>query len=193
MAFRNGNRFRGTAKRRQAVLDLLAKGNGYEQAARAVGVSGGTLRNWRHDDPDFAAACEAACDYIGDIAESVLLGRGLKGDTLALLAWLRAHRPQLYYRKMLVVGDPDSPINVDHQHQHSVGQVRLVVLPDNGRPALSEAEMIAERERVARESMVQIEIDGAASPPTIEAVIENKPDEAGVAEWPQQIILKRRS
>jgi hypothetical protein len=158
-----GNRFRGTTKRKQAVLDLLGKGHGYEQAARSVGVSGAALRNWRHDDPDFAAACEAACDYIGDIAESVLLGRGLKGDTLALLAWLRAHRPQLYHRKMMLAvgGDAENPISVEHQHSMTAGQVRLVILPDNHRPVMTEAEIAAERAQISRQSMIEFEVGAA--------------------------------
>jgi hypothetical protein len=82
-----------TQARREAVLQALRKGHGYELAANSAGVHGSTLWDWRRGDPDFAAACEAAADYIGDIAESTLLDRGLKGDTLALLAWLRAHRP----------------------------------------------------------------------------------------------------
>jgi hypothetical protein len=133
----------------------LAKGNGYAQVAHTVGLGVATIYGWRRDDPVFNAACQGACELIGDIAESVLLDRGMKGDTLALLAWLRAHRPQLYYRKMVVAGDPDSPVLVDHQHEHTVARppARVVVLPDNNRHAMTEKEIQAERDSVTREAM----------------------------------------
>jgi hypothetical protein len=149
-----GNRLKSTPRRRQAILELLKKGHGFEYAARHVGVSGSALRKWRHDDPAFAEACQAACDYVGDLAESALLARGLKNDTLALLAWLRAHRPHLYYRKMMVAvgGDPDSPpISVEH----TLGKARLVILPDNHRRAMSEAEIEAEREAVRESHLLE--------------------------------------
>jgi hypothetical protein len=155
-----GNRSLSTPKRKQAIIDLLRKGHGYEQAARATGVSGAALRKWRLADPGFAGECEAAADYVGDVAESVLLARGLKGDTVALIVWLKAHRPELYHRRMLVAlgGDPDNPLTIEH----SVAPPgRLIILPANNRPELSALEIQSEREAVARENLLEVtELEG---------------------------------
>jgi hypothetical protein len=45
------------------------------------------------------------------VAEHALYQRGLQGDTMALLAHLRAHRPEKYYRKIMLAtgGDPRIP------------------------------------------------------------------------------------
>jgi hypothetical protein len=153
---------KSTPKRREAIIDALRKGSGIEQAARAVGVSGAALRLWRRNDPVFDEACQAACDFIGDVAESVLLTRGLKGDTVALIVWLKAHRPELYHRRMLVAlgGDADNPLTIDHQH--SVSRAKLVILPSNNRPVMTEAEIAAERAAVARESLLEMSLEAEA-------------------------------
>jgi hypothetical protein len=97
--------------RRRALLAALRKGHGYSSAAIACKVSPSFFREWRHDDVAFRAECAEAVDFRDDVAEHTLYQRGLQGDTLALLAWLRAHRPELYHRKLLVGvgGDPDAP------------------------------------------------------------------------------------
>jgi hypothetical protein len=159
-----GNRSKSTPQRRQAILDMLQRGCGFEQAARGAGIGGATLRDWRRDDPAFNAACEAAADFIGDVAESELLNRGLKGSDLALICWLRAHRPHLYNRKMMVAlgGDADNPISVEHQHDHQhmiENRVRLVILPDNRRPAMTDEQIAAERELIARENLIECDSD----------------------------------
>jgi hypothetical protein len=143
-----------TPKRREAILKALQVGHGYEYAARVAGIGGTTLHDWRRQDPAFAEACKAAADYAADVAQHVLYARGLKGSDLALICWLRAHVPELYNRKMMVAlgGDADNPIAIDHQH--TLNKPRLLILPSNDRPAMSEAEIRTEREKVARESML---------------------------------------
>jgi hypothetical protein len=59
---------------------------------------------------------------------------------------------------------------VEHQHQHqhtatvgaASGPVRLIILPHNGRPVMSEVEIAAERKQIARQSMVECAIEGDA-------------------------------
>jgi hypothetical protein len=165
-----------TSKRRTAVLELLRKGNGIEQAARAVGTSGPSLRRWRRDDPDFDEACQAAADFCADIAENVLYVRGIRGDTLALLAWLRAHRPEKYHRKMLIAGDPDgAPVAVDHTHAAARG--RILILPANGRAALSAEEIQSERAAIAHQHL----IENSGSPPALIEIAEGDDDAADAA------------
>jgi hypothetical protein len=183
-----GNRSRCTPKVKQAILESLQRGSGYERAARAAGISGAALRLWRRADPVFAEACKAATDYAVDVAENVLYDRGIKTETLALLAWLRANCPEKYHRKLLVFGDPENPVTVSH----SVSQPRILILPDNHRPALSEAEIIAEREAVARENMIDL------MPPAETVVVaeeaEAEVDDTEQAEpdgW-QTITIKQR-
>jgi hypothetical protein len=70
---------------------------------------------------------------------------------------------------MLVVGDPENPVTIDHQHQHTVGRARVVILPDNNRPALTEAEIQTERTAIEREHMI-------SEMPLLEAVAEDADD-----------------
>jgi hypothetical protein len=101
-----------TAGRRQAILKAIRNGHGFASAAAAVGISFTMFKDWRADDPKFQAECLDAAEFRDDVAEHALYTRGVhKGDTLALLAHLRAHRPEKYHRKMLVAlgGDPNAP------------------------------------------------------------------------------------
>jgi hypothetical protein len=101
-----------TTGRRRAILKAIRNGYGFAQAAAAVGISSTMFKDWRTDDPEFQAECLDAAEFRDDVAEHALYTRGVhKGDTLALLAHLRAHRPEKYHRKMLVAlgGDPDAP------------------------------------------------------------------------------------
>jgi hypothetical protein len=145
-----GRPSKATPKRKQAIIASLQKGSGCERAARAAGTSGAALRRWRHDDPAFEEACQAATDYAVDVAENVLYIRGLKGETLALLGWLRANCPEKYHTRMRIAGDPEAPLEV----AHTLNKPRLLILPSNDRRAMSEAEIIAERAAITRESML---------------------------------------
>ena len=51
---------RNTPETKQIILDKIATGAPYELAARAAGVSDRTVRHWRANDADFAAAVETA-------------------------------------------------------------------------------------------------------------------------------------
>jgi hypothetical protein len=137
-----------TDRRRQAVLRALRLGYGLGGAAAATGLSRRALIDWRRDDPTFGQQCIDALEDIADIAEQELFRRGTKGgDTLALLAWLRAHRPEKYHRRMLVaeetiVATPGAMIEqrtmvVDGEAGPVVNQMHIgprgFRLPDNRR------------------------------------------------------------
>ncbi len=49
-----------TAENKDIILERLATGSTYKMAAACVAVGDRTLRDWRAEDPEFAAACEAA-------------------------------------------------------------------------------------------------------------------------------------
>jgi hypothetical protein len=72
-----------------------------------------------------------------------------------------------------VSGDPDNPVLVDHQHA-AVGRGRVVILPSNDRPVLTEAEIAAERAKIAQEDMIPT---AALSPAVIEAATDDDADE----------------
>jgi len=49
-----------TAENKDIILERLATGSTYKMAAACVAVNDRTLRDWRAEDSEFAAACEAA-------------------------------------------------------------------------------------------------------------------------------------
>ncbi len=49
-----------TAENKDIILGRLATGSTYKMAAACVAVGDRALRDWRAEDPEFAAACEAA-------------------------------------------------------------------------------------------------------------------------------------
>ena len=49
-----------TAENKDIILERLATGSTYKMAAACVAVGDRTLRDWRAEDPEFAAACESA-------------------------------------------------------------------------------------------------------------------------------------
>jgi hypothetical protein len=106
-----GGHSKRTEGRREAVLKALREGRGYGGAAAAIGVSRRFFEQWRHDDPDFAKLCEDAREDTVDQVEHKLFKDAMAGVTLAQLAYLRAYRPERFYRKMLLAvgGDPNAP------------------------------------------------------------------------------------
>ena len=62
-------------------------------AAEAAGVSRNTAYRWRHDDLEFACLWDEAHDDAVDAVESVLYQKALSGDTIAMIFYLKAHRP----------------------------------------------------------------------------------------------------
>jgi hypothetical protein len=100
-----------TDKMRTAILKALKDGRGYGGAAAAVGMDRRSFERWRHDDPEFAQLCEDAREDTVDLVEHRLFADAMAGNTLAQLAYLRAYRPERFYRKMLLAvgGDPEAP------------------------------------------------------------------------------------
>jgi hypothetical protein len=124
-----------TPNRRAAILKALRSGRGYATSAEAVGITRETLRQWRHEDPAFAAECEHALDRAIEIMEHAVYQRGLQGDTLAAFGWLRAHAPQRWHRRQLVqVEGGEHPVTVDHVLLGRSDDERVrFYMPDNGR------------------------------------------------------------
>jgi hypothetical protein len=62
-------------------------------AAQAAGISRWTAYRWRDNDPAFAQAWNDALEDCGDIMESSVYQRGLAGDSILSMFWLKAKRP----------------------------------------------------------------------------------------------------
>jgi hypothetical protein len=82
---------RDTKKKR--FIETLATQGTVSHAAQAAGVSRNTAYRWRQDDRDFASQWDEAHENAVDAVESVLYQKALSGDTIAMIFYLKAHRP----------------------------------------------------------------------------------------------------
>lgn len=112
---------RDSQKRR--FLGALTVQGTVSHAAQAAGVSRNTAYRWRVEDREFAACWDEAHDQAVDAVESVLYQKALSGDTVAMIFYLKAHRPM--YRDKL---------NIDVKQIESEIEERLAQLREN--PAL---------------------------------------------------------
>ena len=94
-------------QKKRFIETLAAQGTVYH-AAQAAGISRWTAYRWRQDDREFASDWDEAMDTAVDAVESVLYQKALAGDTISMIFYLKAHRPQ--YRDRL---------NIDIKQLHS--------------------------------------------------------------------------
>jgi hypothetical protein len=91
-------RDRRDTKKKRFIETLAAQGT-VSHAAEAAGVSRNTAYRWRQDDLEFASLWDEAHENAVDRVESVLYQKALSGDTIAMIFYLKAHRPM--YRDRL--------------------------------------------------------------------------------------------
>lgn len=94
------------------ILGALREKPTYASAARKARISRTTLTVWRKQDPDFAAAVEAAREEGFDAVEDRLVDRGMRNDTTAAIFLLKGWRRSRYGDRVAVGGDEDNPIRV---------------------------------------------------------------------------------
>src|SRR4029079_1003699 len=82
---------RDTKKKR--FIETLASQGTVSHAAQAAGVSRNTAYRWKHRDREFASLWDEAHENAVDVVESVLYQKALSGDTIAIIFYLKAHRP----------------------------------------------------------------------------------------------------
>src|SRR4026207_816248 len=70
-------------------------------ACKAAGISRQTAYRWQRDDPEFADQWDEAHENAVDVVESSLYQKAVSGDTIAMIFYLKAHRP--IYRDRLNV------------------------------------------------------------------------------------------
>jgi hypothetical protein len=129
-----GSHYDRTPQRRDAFLRLLREGCSVAQAARAIGLGRRTMFDWKRDDEDFREAWDDAVETITENIESALARAALGGDTVSMIVWLKAHRPETYNRKQVVAigGDENAPpVMLAAAEQQPTGPV--FILPHNGR------------------------------------------------------------
>src|SRR5688572_12544992 len=81
---------RDTKKKR--FIETLAVQGTVSHAAQAAGVSRNTVYRWRQDDREFASLWEEAHENAVDAVESVLYQSALRGNIVAIIFYLKAHR-----------------------------------------------------------------------------------------------------
>jgi transposase-like protein len=97
-------------------------------AAQAAGISRNTAYRWRQDDREFAGCWDEAHEQAVDAVESVLYQKALSGDTVCMIFYLKAHRPE--YRDRL---------NLDVKQLHSEIEERMARLREAGPELLARA------------------------------------------------------
>jgi hypothetical protein len=84
------------------AIEAYAQGDLLQARARVAAelaeISHATIYNWRKDDAEFTTAWEEAIQAGVDRVETALVQRAIEKDTPAALAYLKAHRPELYAR-----------------------------------------------------------------------------------------------
>ena len=133
-------RDRCDTKKKRFIETLETQGT-VLHAAKAAGVSRQTVYRWRYEDREFAACWDEAHEQAFDAVESVFYQSALSGNIVAIIFYLKAHRP--IYRDRL---------NVDVKQVQSEIEERMAELgitPDSlarAMPALTEGEIPSCRE-----------------------------------------------
>jgi hypothetical protein len=128
-----------TAKKKRALLEIIASGRSVTAAARLAGMSRQAVYDWKQDDPIFARDLKEAYEEGTDRFADALLERALLPEHDALAIFLLKQRdPERFNRKMV---DVHVAGEVQHDHQHTLGAVGpagrpmlvRIRIPDNGR------------------------------------------------------------
>lgn len=92
------SQFVRTYKRRKIFLDQLEVGSSVSFAAAAADGAVRNFKNWRRDDPDFAADWDEAIETGTDFIEDAATDRALKKSDPLMIVMLKARRPEKYDR-----------------------------------------------------------------------------------------------
>src|ERR1051325_6039950 len=79
-------------QKKRFIAALTVHGTVYH-AAQAAGISRQTAYRWQREDPNFAEQWYEAHENAVEAVESVLYQKALSGDTIAMIFYLKAHRP----------------------------------------------------------------------------------------------------
>ena len=113
-------RDRRDTKKKRFIETLAAQGT-VSHAAQAAGVSRNTAYRWRQEDQEFARLWDEAHENAVDVVESVLYQSALSGNIVAMIFYLKAHRP--IYRDKL---------NIDLKQVQSEIEEKIAQLRQHG-------------------------------------------------------------
>jgi transposase-like protein len=85
-------RYKRDTRKKKFIAALTTHGTVFH-AAQAAGVSRNTAYRWRNEDFEFASLWDEGHENAVDAVESVLYQKALNGDTIAIIFYLKAHRP----------------------------------------------------------------------------------------------------
>jgi|SRR5215213_621753 len=121
-------RYRRDTKKKRFMETLAAQGT-VSHAAEAAGVSRNTAYRWRQEDYEFAALWDEAHENAVDAVESVLYQKALSGDTIAMIFYLKAHRPIYRDRLNIDIKQVQSEIEEKIAQLRQNGDVRPLIIP----------------------------------------------------------------
>jgi hypothetical protein len=134
-----------SAATKELFCEALLRGQSPVGAARAIRVDRATAYRWRAGDPTFAEAWIAARETKIELVETVLYRMVREKDLGAICFFLKAHKPEIYNRRIqIAVGsDPDDPLSIDHLHHGDASEMVHIYMPPNGRDQLDPDEALA--------------------------------------------------
>ena len=121
-------RDRRDSQKKRFIETLAAQGT-VSHAAQAAGVSRNTAYRWRQDDHEFASLWDEAHENAVDAVESVLYQSALRGNTLAIIFYLKAHRPIYRDRLNIDLKQVQSEIEDKIAQLRQRGDVLPLVIP----------------------------------------------------------------
>ena len=114
---------------KKRFIETLAAQVTVSHAAQAAGVSRNTAYRWRQDDHEFASLWDEAHENAVDAVESVLYQSALRGNTLAIIFYLKAHRPIYRDRLNIDLKQVQSEIEDKIAQLRQRGDVLPLVIP----------------------------------------------------------------
>lgn len=108
---------------KKAAVESHYKNNGNVSATcRAVNIGRTQFYQWKKDDKEFAAAIDNVTDFCIDKVEDALMGQIEKGDTTAIIFYLKTIGKKRGY--------------VERSEQHITGQIKTFgkLEPDEDKP-----------------------------------------------------------
>ena len=93
-----------------------------------------SVYDWKAVDSEFARDCEAACGQGTETLEDGATRPASAGSDTLLIFLLKERDPKRFNQRTLVVGgDPNNPVTVDHTHHDAPSVVRIFRIPSNNR------------------------------------------------------------
>lgn len=132
----------GRAQLKGALLVALYEQGTVSSAARVVGLSHSTVRNWRDADPAFDAALVDVDEACIQRVEAALYRDALAGDTVAKIFYLKGRRPKVWHDKArLEVSGPGGgpvPVQVAPEEAAELRETAKALREAKGDPHASE-------------------------------------------------------